>query len=46
MVRAGLLKRLGAKRGTYYQAADPLLEITASVRSNRKELDAGSLFTP
>jgi Fic family protein len=46
MVRAGLLKQLGAKRGTYYQAADPLLEITASVRTNRKELDAGSLFTP
>jgi hypothetical protein len=46
MVRAGLLKQLGAKRGTYYQAADPLLEIATSVRSNRKELDAGALFTP
>jgi hypothetical protein len=46
MVRAGLLKQLGAKRGTYYQAVDPLLEIATSVRSNRKELDAGALFTP
>jgi Fic family protein len=45
MVQAGLLSQLGAKRGTYYQAADPLMKITASVRSNRKELDARSLFT-
>ena len=44
MVRAGLLKRLGAKRGTYYQAAEPLMEIAASVRRNRKILDASSLF--
>jgi Fic family protein len=44
MVHAGLLEQLGAKRGTYYQAADPLLKITASVRSTRKELDASSLF--
>jgi Fic family protein len=44
MVRAGLLKRLGAKRGTYYQAAEPLMEIAASVRRNRKTLDASSLF--
>lgn len=44
MVRAGLLKRLGAKRGTYYQAAEPLIEIAASVRRNRKTLDASSLF--
>jgi len=44
MARAGLLKRLGAKRGTYYQAAEPLMEIAASVRRNRKILDASSLF--
>lgn len=44
MARAGLLKQLGAKRGTYYQAAEPLQEIAASVRSNRKVLDASSLF--
>lgn len=44
MVQAGLLKQLGAKRGTYYQAADPLLKIATGVRGNRKELDASSLF--
>jgi len=44
MVQAGLLKRLGAKRGTFYQAADPLLEISTSVRRDRKTLDASSLF--
>jgi len=44
MVQAGLLRQLGAKRGTYYHAADPLLKIAAGVRSNRKELDARSLF--
>jgi Fic family protein len=44
MVRAGLLKRLGAKRGTHYQAAEPLMEIAADVRRNRKTLDASSLF--
>jgi Fic family protein len=44
MVKAGLLRQLGAKRGTYYQAAEPLTEITLGVRSNRKVLDASSLF--
>jgi Fic family protein len=44
MVKAGLLRQLGAKRGTYYQAADPLLKITTGVRRNRRVLDAGSLF--
>jgi Fic family protein len=44
MVQAGLLKQLGAKRGTYYQAGDPLSEIAVGVRRNRKELDASSLF--
>lgn len=44
MVQAGLLKQLGAKRGTYYQAADPLAAIAARVRGNRKDLDASSLF--
>jgi Fic family protein len=44
MVEAGLLRQLGAKRGTYYQAAEPLQEIAAGVRSNRKVLDASSLF--
>jgi Fic family protein len=44
MVQAGLLKQLGAKRGTYYQAADPLAKIFASVRRDRQTLDASSLF--
>jgi hypothetical protein len=44
MVQAGLLVQLGAKRGAYYQAAEPLAEIAAEVRRNRKQLDASSLF--
>jgi Fic family protein len=44
MVQAGLLKQLGAKRGTYYQAADPLLAIATDVRSDRTRIDASSLF--
>lgn len=44
MVQAGLLRQLGAKRGTYYQAADPLTKIAVGVKRNRKTLDAGSLF--
>lgn len=44
MVQAGLLKQLGAKRGAYYEAADPVSRIAAAVRSNRKALDASSLF--
>jgi Fic family protein len=44
MVQAGLLQQLGAKRGTYYIAADPLKKITSEVRSNRQEISARSLF--
>jgi Fic family protein len=44
MVQAGLLKQQGAKRGTFYQAAEPLMKIATSVRRNRKTLDASSLF--
>lgn len=44
IVQAGLFKQLGTKRGTHYQSAEPLLEIAASVRRNRKTLDASSLF--
>jgi Fic family protein len=44
MAKAGLLRQLGAKRGTYYQAAEPLQEIVTGVRSSRKVLDASSLF--
>ncbi len=45
MVRAGLLERFGAQRGTYYQAAAPLRTILAEVRANREPLDARALFT-
>jgi Fic family protein len=44
MVLAGLLKQQGAKRGTFYQAAEPLMKIATSVRRDRKTLDASSLF--
>ncbi len=44
MVQAGLLNQRGAKRGTYYQAADPLTRIAAEVRRNRTQFDASSLF--
>lgn len=44
MVNAGLLERFGARRGTYYQAADPLKAIWEDVRRHRTAIDAGSLF--
>jgi Fic family protein len=44
MVQAGLLRQLGAKRGTYYVAADPLKKIISEVRGSRKEITTGSLF--
>jgi Fic family protein len=44
MVKAGLLVQLGAKRGTYYQAADPLIAIAADVRNDRAPIDPSSLF--
>ncbi len=44
IVQAGLLTRFGARRGTYYEAADPLKRIWEEVRSNRRSIDARSLF--
>ena len=44
MVNAGLLERFGARRGTYYRAADPLKVIWEDVRKNRKPINASSLF--
>jgi Fic family protein len=44
MVNAGLLERFGARRGTYYQAADPLRLIWEDVRKSRKPINASSLF--
>ncbi len=46
MVQAGLLLRQGAKRGTTYVAAPPLVEITERARGARLPLDAFGLFTP
>jgi Fic family protein len=44
MVKAGLLERSGAKRGTFYLAADPLKLIWGEARKNRTSLNADSLF--
>jgi len=44
MVNAGLLERFGARRGTYYLAADPLKAIWADVRKSRKSINVDSLF--
>jgi Fic family protein len=44
MVQAGLLKRFGARRGTYYQAGDPLRTIWEQSRASRKSINANSLF--
>jgi Fic family protein len=44
LVSAGLLERYGKKRGTYYAAGPPLIEIGTRVRGGRQPLDASSLF--
>lgn len=44
MVMAGLLKRLGARRGTYYLADAPLEAIGHAARRSRESLQADSLF--
>ncbi len=44
MVQAGLLQRHGARRGTYYQAGDPLRQIWEQARRKRKPINASSLF--
>lgn len=46
IVNAGLLEQHGKKRGTYYVAGPPLVELRQRVRSGRKPLDAGDLFVP
>lgn len=45
MVDAGLLERSGAKRGTFYTAADPLKRIWEDVRKHRTSISAESLFS-
>jgi len=44
MARAGLIAQRGSKRGTYYEAADPLLEIRQRVVELGPPVDTGSLF--
>jgi Fic family protein len=44
MVRAGLISQRGSKRGAYYVAAGPLVEVREKVQGNRVVIDAGSLF--
>jgi Fic family protein len=44
MVQAGLLQRFGARRGSYYQAADPLQRIWNEIRGRRTPIDPSSLF--
>ena len=40
MVEAGLLEQMGKKRGTYYVAGAPIVEIRERVRSTRQSFDA------
>ena len=44
MVQGGLLEQRGAKRGTFYVAAKPLVEVREKVRADRQPIDASSLF--
>ncbi len=44
MVRAGLVDKQGSKRGAYYVAAEPLVEIRKRARAERVPIDAGALF--
>ncbi len=44
MVRAGLITQRGSKRGTYYEAADPLMEVQRQAVELGPPVDTGSLF--
>lgn len=44
MVRAELIDQRGSKRGTYYVAADSLVEVRERIRAGRQPIDANSLF--
>lgn len=46
MVRAGLLEPRGKKRGAFYVAAGPLLEIQRRRVKGRQPVDTASLFDP
>ena len=45
LVKAGLLKKHGAKRGSYYVASRPLVEARDRVRASRQPLSSKGLFT-
>ncbi len=44
MARAGLIIQRGSKRGTYYEAADPLIEVQQRAVELGPPVDTGSLF--
>lgn len=44
MVRAGLVRQLGEKRGAYYEAGDVLVELREQIRDGGPPVDPGSLF--
>jgi Fic family protein len=44
MVEAGLIEQRGSKRGTYYVAAEPLIQVREQVRSGREPINATALF--
>jgi Fic family protein len=46
LVNAGLLEQRGAKRGTFYVAAQPLVDLSALTRSARSRISAEGLFDP
>jgi Fic family protein len=46
MVKAGLLEKRGQKRGTYYVAGAPLLDIRRRYMRGRQAIDTSSLFDP
>jgi Fic family protein len=46
LVNAGLLEQRGAKRGTFYVAAQPLLDLSTLTRSTRSPITAEGLFDP
>lgn len=46
MARAGLITQRGSKRGTYYVAADPLLEIRSKIQGDGVVVDVDALFEP
>lgn len=46
MVRAGLLRAHGARRGAFYTMAEPLERLRESARRDRLRLDPSDLFDP